>query len=303
MSDIAWLNGQLLPFSKLRLPVWDLGVVAGAAITEMARTYAHQPFRIERHLDRLLSSCAEIGFDIPYAKDSLHDAVSSVVQENARRLDAHDDLGIVVFVTAGANRTYLGAGPLPGPTVAVHTFRLPLEIWRQSVREGVRLRIPQRRQIECNSLPVHLKIRNRLHWWLADREADQIEAGSRALLLDSTGCLTETSTACFYAVIDGTILTPAENVLNSLSCEMVQAAAEHLKIGFERTRLTPRMLTEATEAFVSSTPVGLLPVRSVDDVRFPLNGEHSMWARLLAYWKQQTGVHPAEQILGPSDSR
>ena len=52
---MAWVNGQQIPLSHAAVPAWDLGVVAGATISEMARTYRQTPFRLDRHLlgDRL----------------------------------------------------------------------------------------------------------------------------------------------------------------------------------------------------------------------------------------------------------
>ena len=181
MSEpIAWKNGQQTTFAKLNLPVWDLGVVAGASITEMARTYRHQPFRLADHIGRLTISCEKLGFVLPYSNVELLTAAREVVAANCQQIAETDDLGVVMFVTAGGNPTYLGAGDVPGPNVVIHTFRLPLELWAASARDGVRLTIPSIRQIPESSLPVQWKVRNRLHWWLADRQAGESESGSRA---------------------------------------------------------------------------------------------------------------------------
>ena len=50
IEPIAWINGVHCPFSQAAVPVWDMGVVAGAAVTEMARTYRHRPFRLDKHV-------------------------------------------------------------------------------------------------------------------------------------------------------------------------------------------------------------------------------------------------------------
>ncbi len=294
---LGWMNGEVCSFSQMQLPVWDLGVVAGASITEMARTFAHQSFRLSQHLERLLSSCAQIGFETPYSAKEILAAAESLVAHNATLIDSNADLGIVMFVTAGANRTYLGDVDLPGPTVGIHTFPLPFGNWRNAVQAGVRLRIPDRRQIPTDCLPVHLKTRNRLHWWLADREADSVEAGSRALLLDSDSYLTETSTACFFAVIHNEIVTPKSHVLNSMSRRMVQEAAVAARIEFRMDNIHVNDIPNMQQAFLSSTPVGVLAVRSIGDVQFQFEYDTSVLPMLRGYWKQQTGVDPAEQIL------
>ena len=293
----AWINGQEVPFSQLALPVWDLGVVAGASITEMARTFRHQPFQLSQHLQRLEASCARLGFEMPFCVRDLAIAAERLVLKNIASIDETDDLGIVMFVTAGANRTYLGAENLPGGTTAVHTFRLPLELWRSTAEDGVRLTIPERRQISECSLPVNHKTRNRLHWWLADREADAEESGSRALLLDSSGLITETSTACFFAVIEGTVVTPSSQVLDSMSRRMVQEAAADCGLKFEQRGIYADEVTVMEEAFLSSTSSGLLRVRSIDRRVIGTAGRRTVMSDLLAYWKKVTGLNPLHQIL------
>ena len=204
---LAWQNGVQIPYSDAAVPVWDLGVVAGATVSEMARTYHHQPFRLKKHVTRLWTSCRELGFGLPWSESELADAARSIVEFNTQTLDDCDDLGIVWFVTLGSNPTYLPDTAGSSPTVCVHTFRLPFPQWQDAVRSGVWLTIPEQRHLPPGSFPVGHKVRNRLHWWLADRTAAKMRPGSRALLVDLSDQITETSTACFYAVMEDTVLT------------------------------------------------------------------------------------------------
>ena len=47
---------------------------------------------------------------------------------------------------------------------------------------------------------MHAKVRSRLHYFLADREAHALESGSRAILCHEDGRASETSTANIAAV-------------------------------------------------------------------------------------------------------
>jgi len=262
MEPVCWLNGEFLRMSQAALPVWDLGVVAGASVTEMARTFRHRPFRLERHVDRLVTSLQELGFPGKWSSAALLAAARSVLAHNLRDLAKGSDLGVVLFCTAGANATYLGGGT--GESFAgIHTFELPFDMWKPGFHQGVRLRIPSIRQIPAECFPVTYKVRNRLHWWLADQEANRMESGSRALLLDQAGNVTETSTSALHAIIDGGIVTPSEGVLRSLSSQVVEELAGSLGIPFERRRLSVDELSRAEEVVLSSTPVCLLPVSHV----------------------------------------
>lgn len=295
-SSLSWINGNYTDFANMAVPVWDLGVVAGASITEMARTFGHRPFRMAEHLERLLAACAEVKFGVPFSAAELLDVAHKLIENNVQSLDSADDLGIVTFVTAGANRTYLGEGPLPGPTVGLHTFRLPLELWRSTVEHGVKLQVPECRQPDT-SLPVHLKTRNRLHWILADQQAQEIEPGSKSLLLDSQNCVTETSTACFYGVLFGTVVTPSGGVLDSMSRRMVTEALHAANIPFKPGPIPELQLPHLSEAFLSSTPVGILPVQSINGRPLPFDLNGPMYQALRDHWKQQTKIDPVAQLM------
>lgn len=294
---MAWHNGDFVPYDTLSLHVSELAVVAGASVTEMARTFAHTPFRLAEHVARLQASCAELGFPQPWEAAELVSAATQVVQQNVAHLAESDDLGIVLFATAGTNRTYFGEGELPPANVIIHTFRLPLEIWKAAATAGVSLVIPPRRQLPQDSFPVHRKVRNRLHWWLADREAAAIRKGSRALLVDETEHLTETSNACFYGVFARTIVTPTGSVLDSMSRRIVAEAAGDLGYEFVQRPVARTEIERMTAAFVSSTPFGVLPVCAIDDVRLPLT---DVVPQLAACWERLTGRNPREQLLSAS---
>jgi len=292
---LAWKNGEKIPYVEATVPVWDLGVVAGATISEMARTYGHQPFRMDRHLARLTTSCRELGFELPYSESALAEAAAEIVESNVQSISSGSDLGIVWFVTAGVNPTYLAEAGGREPTVCVHTFEIPFQQWQEAVRSGVWLTIPDQRQLPDAFFPVTHKTRNRLHWWLADRAAAELRPGTRALLLDEAGNITETSTACFYAVVDGAVLTPRSGVLRSTTCDLVQELCDRLGIRFRLTDLPSASIQDFQEAFLSSTPCGLLPVAAVDDHVLPDSAD-SVVRKLQAEWTRITGIDTFEQI-------
>ncbi len=294
-GPVAWLNGHVLPAADARLPVQDLGIVGGISVADMARTYGHRPFRMEQHVERLLASCRELGFPPVRPKQDLLDAAETIAEHNARNLPEGDDLGIVWFVTAGLNPTYTGDAGLSESTVCVHTFRLPLARWKPAVDSGVVLTIPEQKHLPEESFPVRHKTRSRIHWWLADRQAAAGRPGSRALLLDEQGRMTETATACFYAVRDGTVHTRLSGVLNSITRRIVRELCADLDIPFQFSDPDVAFLRQCEEAFLSSTPCGLLPVASIDEQHLA-GPDGPVLKRLQAAWTQLTGIDTFAQI-------
>lgn len=297
MPDPAvWVNGQIVRWADAGLPLWDLGVVAGAAVTEAGRTYAGQFLWAEAHVNRLCKSLKTLDFPQSWTPPQLLEAALSLVQTNFAALPAGADLGVVLFSTAGSNSTYLGQRSNAAFTI-IHTYPLPFALWRKAFVDGASLRIPRVKQIPEDCFPVALKVRNRLHWWLADREAEQLEPGSRALLTTHDGLLTETSTACLFLVRNGRICTPRAHVLESLSRDVVTELATALNLPLERCDLRLEHLLEADEVFLSSSPSCLTPVRRVEGQPVGREFPGPVFQKLLHAWSNRTGVDLEKQLL------
>ena len=295
-EPLAWVDGKLVNWSAAGLPLWDLGVVAGAAVTEAGRTYAGRFLWATAHIQRLCRSLQTLGFPLDWTEQLLLDASESVIRANFAGIPAGSDLGVVLFSTAGANATYLGHRNGTATTV-IHTYPLPFRLWRTAFTQGATLRIPAVRQIPDDCFPVSLKVRNRLHWWLADREAERLEPGSRALLLTHAGLLSETSTGCLFLVRGTRLLTPAAHVLESLSREVVEQLAGDLGLTVERCELRPTDLADIDEAFLSSSPSCLTPVRQIEGQPVGLECPGPVFRRLLQAWSSRTNVNLEQQML------
>ena len=63
-EPVVYLNDGFVPASQAHLKIYDLGIVLGATLTEMTRTFRHQPFRLEEHVRRLLRSCKYAGIEL-----------------------------------------------------------------------------------------------------------------------------------------------------------------------------------------------------------------------------------------------
>ncbi|NOX54440.1 MAG: branched-chain amino acid aminotransferase [Planctomycetes bacterium] len=299
-EPIAYLSGQWVPISQARVSVFDLGLVQGASVTEMVRTFGHRPFRLEDHLARLQRSLNAVGFEPVPSTDEFQAIVERVLAHNGKLLPASHDLGIVLFVTAGLNRTYVGAAGAErakAPTVCVHTFPLPFELWATKLDHGQHLITPATRHIPPDSLDPRIKYRSRLHWYLADRETRGLDPEASALLLDRDGFITETSSGNFFIVRDNELLTPTERTtLPGVSQKVVAELAVHLGLGYRAVDLRVYDVLNADEAFTSSTPYCLLPVTRLNGSPIGDGRPGPVFGRLLDAWSDLVGLNVAEQI-------
>src|SRR5437762_1801513 len=210
-EPLAYLNGQFLPQTQLHLSFADAGFVFGATATDLCRTFRHRIFRLAEHLTRFRQSCHYARIPQPIPDDKLAHVAEELVGHNAALLRPEQDLALVLFATPGLIAYYAGLAGGPGeapPTLAMHTFPLPLSRYARLFREGAHVIIPSIRHVPAVCVDPRTKQRSRLHWWLAEQEAHASDPGAIALLLDGEGRVTETAGANFLAVCDGIVITP-----------------------------------------------------------------------------------------------
>ena len=144
-------------------------------------------------------------------KEELAAVAHELVAHHARLLDETAELGLIAFVTAGEYAAYAGlpSGTVhAGPTVCMHTFALPFERWARTFQTGAHLVTPSIRHVPPQCYDSKMKYRSRMHFYLADKEAQLVDPDAAALLLDVHGNVTETATANFLIVERGRIVSP-----------------------------------------------------------------------------------------------
>jgi branched-chain amino acid aminotransferase len=297
MTDpIAYLNGQLLPASQAVLPVFDAGFVLGATATEQLRTFHGELFRLPEHLQRLHRSLEIMGIQPAESLADFADIAQRLVRHNFPLVDPADDLGLCIFVTPGPYAA-MAEGYRAGPTVGLHTYRLPFFLWAKMYDEGVALATTPIQQIPQVCWPTELKCRSRMHYFLADRQAAVAHPGARAVLHEADGNLTETSTANIIAYFanKGFISPPKSHVLPGISLQVVSELAGRLQIPFTEHAINPGDFARAEEAFIASTPNCLLPVTQFNGRAIGKGAAGDVYRRLMAEWSELVGFDIARQ--------
>ena len=305
-EPIAYLNGQFVPISRASLSVFDLGIVAGSSVTEMTRTFRHVPFRLNEHLDRLEQSLKLVRIDPRVSRDELVSICERVVSENHKLIPADHDLGLIVFVTAGQNLTYLGLSELSRartPSVCVHTFPLPFELWAERYETGLHLVTTSIGSLPDDVIDSRIKHRSRMHWHLADIQAKKVDPSAMAVLIDQDGFLTETATGNICVVEGATIVTPSQHVLHGISREVVADLATSLGLSFATARVTPDDLARASEVFLTSTPNCMLPVTRFNNNPIGQGGPGPVFQRLISAWSKLVGLDIIGQMRDGARSR
>ena len=236
MSEpLAFLGGRWLPQSQALLPLHDAGFVMGATVTDLCRTFHQKLYRWRDHLARFEQSCQASGILPLLSSAEITAHAERLIQHNAALATGGQELILVLFATPGPLGHYIGADDGFGPvTFGMHTFPLPYGRYRRLLEEGAALIVPSVRQLPAVCVPPGIKMRSRMHWWLAEREAQRLDPGAVALLLDEAGYLTETAAANVLLVRDGKLLSPPSScILEGISRRVVMELCVKLGLPFE----------------------------------------------------------------------
>jgi branched-subunit amino acid aminotransferase/4-amino-4-deoxychorismate lyase len=248
-------------------------------------------FRLAEHLKRLEQSLDIVGVQPGVGMGELSRAAGDLAANNHALLADGDELGMALLVTPGAYPAFDPEG-CSRPLVCCHTYPLPFRLWADKYERGQSLVVTDVRQVPAACWPPQLKCRSRTHYYLADRKADLAEPGSRALLLDQAGCVSEASTAnlVIYGKPSGLISPPLEDILPGISLGVLAELAAALHIPFTYRKLTVDEVASADEAMLTSTSPCLLPVVRMNGRPIGSGAPGDIFRRLLAAWSELVGV-------------
>lgn len=292
---VAWINGEFVPLARASLSVMDAGITTGASVTERLRTFRHQPFLLDEHLERLARSAEAAFVPLRDSVEAIGDLVGQVVDRNSKLIGADDDLAVSVFATAGTSA---------GPTLCVYATHIAANDYAAYYEKGQSLVVPSRRAIPNEALSPQIKTRNRLHWHIADRLAAQVEPASKALLIDEEGFVTETAAGNVFVVRGNRLMTPKRSKsLEGISQAYVMRLAERLGLACDEEDLRIEDLATAEEVFTSSSVYCLLSVVRLNQSRIADGRPGPTYRRLLASWSEDVGVDIVEQMQRMASER
>lgn len=302
MSEpLVYLNDRFVPASQAHLNIYDLGIVLGATLTEMTRTFAHRPFRLDDHLDRLFRSCKYANLHPPLSPDQMRAKTHELIEANCEFIEAGQDLGIIHFITPGENRVYAGSAAASArltPTLCIHTFPLPFSVWRHLFTEGTHVVTPAIRHIPPQCLDPKTKNRSRLHWWLADQQSHAVDPQAITLLLDLEGNITECAGSNFLIAKGRTVYSPtSRNILEGVSLVTVREFTAQLGWSWVEKDLQIYDVVNADEAWLTTTPYCAAPCTKINNTPVGSGKPGPLFAELMAAWSKRVGADIIKQIM------
>ena len=287
----VYLSGQLVAEADAKISIFDSAVTLGDTVTESTRTFAHQPFKLTQHIERLYKSLKVARIDPGLEPQQLERATTELLDANLPLLDDNQDCWIVHNISRGPT----AHGPDPSQsgaaTVMIYTQPLDLRGWAPFYKHGCHAVTAMSRVIPTQSLDARIKNRSRMAYTLAETEVKLVDPEAQGVILDIHGQVAENKGGNIFIVRDGALATPpATNCLEGISRQTVIELAGQLEIACHETPLAPYDLYTADELFFTSTPYCIMPASRFNGL--PIGEGHvgPLTQRLLDAWSRLVDV-------------
>ncbi len=298
-SRQVYLSGEMLAEEDAKISIFDSAVLLGDTVTESTRTFAHKPFKLEAHVERLFKSLKVTRIDPGCDAAAMVRISREVLDANLASSAPHEDCWLVHNISRGISVT----GPDPtvqrGPaTVMIYTLPMDLRGWAAFYQQGCHAVTSMSRIIPSQSLDARIKNRSRMAYTLAEIEVKLVDPDAQGILLDIHGNVAENKGGNVFLVSDGQLKTPdASNCLAGISRETVLELAAELNITTCETHLQPYDLYTADEVFFTSTPYCIMPATKFNGLPVGDGAVGPITRRLLTAWSKLVGVDIVRQAL------
>ena len=223
---VAYVNGEIVPESRAVVSIRDRGFLQGDAVFDTTRTFRHEIFRLEEHLDRFFNSLKYMRIDPGLSKREFADVTMQVLNANLPLLTEDEDYWVSQRVTRGV----MTDGEYR-PTVVIECAPLPFEARANYYREGMPVIVPSVRRTPPDSHSPRAKVHNYVNLVQAELEVKAQNPDGWPILLDTNGNLAEGPGSNIFIVKDGALMTPREQfVLAGISRRVTIELAEELGI-------------------------------------------------------------------------
>ncbi|HEX8204255.1 MAG TPA: aminotransferase class IV [Isosphaeraceae bacterium] len=257
MESLACLDGQLMPASEARVPIWDRGFLFGDAVYEVFRLYGGRCWLEHEHLARLRRSLAEmriVGLDL----DGLAGRIRRTVAASGL-----NEATVYVQITRGvAPRRHVFPDPPVRPTEVIVVRAYDDAPTARSRESGVAaISHPDLRWKRCD-----VKSTNLLANVLA-AEAAHRAGCHEAILVDADGQVSEATHSSVLWVRSGRLEATPEGpgILPGTTRQSLLRIVAEAGLTFAEAPIILAELLRADEVLFVGTTIEVLPVVRVDD--------------------------------------
>lgn len=277
----AFVDGRFLPEDQATIPVLDRGLMLGDGIFETVRAKDGRIEFFDGHYARFHRSAELVRMRQPYSQADLESICSEVCRRSALA-----DASVRIVLTRGAYRGTLSDTGEP-PRLIV-TCSDAEHVDPRLYAEGVSISVASAPKV--HAYDPSIKATQYLPAVLARLEADE-QGCYESLFLDPKDRILELSSATFFAVRGGRILTPPLRlgILAGVTRSAVMEMARSAGIPVRESVLRRADLGTFDESFLTSAVRGIIPIVKIGGDKVGTGTPGPITLRLMESFRKETG--------------
>lgn len=275
----VYLNGSVVPIAEAHVSVLDHGFLYGAGLFETMRFSGGQTMFWQEHVDRLRESADLLGIPIPWSDRELEQGIAETVRANDL-----EQAYVRLTVSRGVGALGPSGKTCAAPTLVIYVKELVLP--SSHVYETGRNLLVLETVRSTPETPLRVKSLNYMNSLLAYRELEQ-RGGAEGIQLTPEGYVAEGAVSNLFFVVDGELWTPSldTGILPGITRAWAIKVARHMGIPVREKRFTLAEIAEASEAFTTSSLVGVLPAVSLEGNRIGDGRVGAITSSLIQEWE------------------
>ena len=272
-----WMDGKMVEWRDAKIHVLTHTLHYGCGAFEGIRAYntvnGTAIFRLEEHTERLFNSAKILRMHIPFSQKEIIEVQRDVVRANNL-----ESCYIRPLVWIGDKK--LGVSP-KGNTIhlMVAAWAWGAYLGEEGLKQGIRVKTSSFTRHHVNITMTQAKaVSNYTNSILANMEVTD-EGYDEALLLDSSGFVSEGAGENIFVVKNGVIYTPdlSAGALSGITRNTVFHIAQDLGVEVVQKRITRDEVYISDEAFFTGTAAEVTPIRELD--RIPMGKDDYVGSR------------------------
>jgi branched-chain amino acid aminotransferase len=272
-----WMDGKMVEWRDAKIHVLTHTLHYGCGAFEGVRAYntvnGTAIFRLEEHTERLFNSAKILRMHIPFSQKEIMEVQRDVVRANKL-----ESCYIRPLVWIGDKK--LGVSP-KGNTIhlMVAAWAWGAYLGEEGLKKGIRVKTSSYTRHHVNITMTQAKaVSNYTNSILANMEVTD-EGYDEALLLDSSGFVSEGAGENIFVVKNGVIYTPdlSAGALSGITRNTVFHIAQDLGIEVVQKRITRDEVYISDEAFFTGTAAEVTPIREL--ARTPMGKDDYVGSR------------------------
>lgn len=254
MSQLVYLNGDILPLHEAKISVLDRGFLFGDGVYEVVPVYARRAFRLHEHLNRLQESLSGIQMHNPLSMDKWVGTVDAIIAAQP-----FDDQWVYIQVTRGPGPRDHAFPADVQPTVFVMSNELtpPGAVLRETGVKAVTAEDNRwlRCDLKATSLLANVLLRQQ-----------SVDAGAAETVLLRDGLLMEGSASSIFIVSQGVLRAPAKSnlILPGITYDVVLEICRLHDLPLQIGPISEAELRAADEVWLTSSSREVLPITELD---------------------------------------